>query len=204
MWRVARARFLSPLMPWVARIEKVWAELVALGRDRRQISDQAERTCAGSGPSTYFRPYFSKSAHTFGWTSDEQRSFEVLDAFVAAGGRNALLASETAMAWMRRAFAASFAALGVKRGDTVGIMLTNRPEFHLVDAAALHLGAQEFEQAALALARPRAGARAAEPHEGIGDVDRLLLTAPERGAEHLKTLARVSRALRPKCWSRPR
>lgn len=35
-------------------------------------------------------------------------------AFVAAGGRNALLASETAMAWMRRAFAASFAALGLK------------------------------------------------------------------------------------------
>ena len=32
------------------------------------------------------------------------------------------------------------AGLGVKRGDTVGIMLTNRPEFHLVDTAVLHLG----------------------------------------------------------------
>ena len=30
------------------------------------------------------------------------------------------------------------------RGDTVGIMLTNRPEFHLADTAALHLGAVPF------------------------------------------------------------
>ncbi|MET4167829.1 MULTISPECIES: AMP-dependent synthetase/ligase [Gordonia] len=42
------------------------------------------------------------------------------------------------------AIAGGLAALGVKRGDTVGIMLTNRPEFHLVDAAALHLGAIPF------------------------------------------------------------
>ena len=42
------------------------------------------------------------------------------------------------------AIAGGLAALGVKRGDTVGIMLTNRPEFHLVDAAALHLGAVPF------------------------------------------------------------
>ncbi|MGW9263021.1 AMP-dependent synthetase/ligase [Gordonia terrae] len=40
--------------------------------------------------------------------------------------------------------AGGLAALGVRRGDTVGIMLTNRPEFHLVDAAALHLGAVPF------------------------------------------------------------
>ena len=32
----------------------------------------------------------------------------------------------------------------VKPGDTVGIMLTNRPEFHLVDTAVLHLGAVPF------------------------------------------------------------
>ncbi len=35
-------------------------------------------------------------------------------------------------------------ALGVRRGDTVGFMLTNRPEFHLVDTAAMHLGAVPF------------------------------------------------------------
>ncbi|WP_156753456.1 AMP-dependent synthetase/ligase [Actinokineospora pegani] len=43
-----------------------------------------------------------------------------------------------------RRIAAGLAALGVGRGDTVGLMLTNRPEFHLVDAAALHLGAVPF------------------------------------------------------------
>ncbi|MRH90197.1 AMP-binding protein [Nocardia sp. SYP-A9097] len=43
-----------------------------------------------------------------------------------------------------RSIAAGLAGLGVRRGDTVGIMLTNRPEFHLVDTAALHLGATPF------------------------------------------------------------
>jgi long-subunit acyl-CoA synthetase (AMP-forming) len=40
--------------------------------------------------------------------------------------------------------ATGLAALGVKRGDAVAIMLTNRPEFHLVDTAALHAGATPF------------------------------------------------------------
>ena len=40
--------------------------------------------------------------------------------------------------------AKGLAALGVKRGDTVGLMLTNRPEFHLFDTAALHIGATPF------------------------------------------------------------
>jgi len=35
-------------------------------------------------------------------------------------------------------------ALGVRRGHAVAIMMTNRPEFHLVDCAALHLGATPF------------------------------------------------------------
>ena len=43
-----------------------------------------------------------------------------------------------------REIAAGLAALGVGHGDTVGILLTNRPEFHLVDTAALHLGAIPF------------------------------------------------------------
>ena len=34
--------------------------------------------------------------------------------------------------------------LGVGRGDTVGLMLTNRPEFNVVDAAAMLLGAAPF------------------------------------------------------------
>lgn len=40
--------------------------------------------------------------------------------------------------------AAGLAALGVERGDALALLLTNRPEFHLVDAAAMHLGAVPF------------------------------------------------------------
>ena len=43
-----------------------------------------------------------------------------------------------------RSIAAGLAALGVKRGDTVALMLVNRPEFHLCDTAAVHLGATAF------------------------------------------------------------
>src|SRR5215217_452756 len=42
------------------------------------------------------------------------------------------------------AIAGGLAALGVERGDAVGLMLLNRPEFHLLDTAALHLGATPF------------------------------------------------------------
>src|SRR3954470_6036187 len=40
--------------------------------------------------------------------------------------------------------AAGFAALGLQRGQTLGVMLTNRPEFHFADTAAMHLGATPF------------------------------------------------------------
>jgi long-subunit acyl-CoA synthetase (AMP-forming) len=40
--------------------------------------------------------------------------------------------------------AAGLAALGVERGDTVALMLTNRPEFNLADTGAMHLGATAF------------------------------------------------------------
>src|ERR671916_1765609 len=43
-----------------------------------------------------------------------------------------------------RRTAAGLAGLGLGRGDALGIMLTNRPEFHWFDAAALHLGATPF------------------------------------------------------------
>ncbi|BAD57759.1 AMP-dependent synthetase/ligase [Nocardia farcinica] len=43
-----------------------------------------------------------------------------------------------------RALAAGLAALGLKHGDTMGIMLTNRPEFNLIDTAAQHVGATPF------------------------------------------------------------
>jgi long-chain acyl-CoA synthetase len=40
--------------------------------------------------------------------------------------------------------AAGLAALGLEPGRTLAIMLSNRPEFHFFDAAALHLGATPF------------------------------------------------------------
>ncbi|MER7106915.1 AMP-dependent synthetase/ligase [Streptomyces sp. NPDC000229] len=40
--------------------------------------------------------------------------------------------------------AAGLHGLGVRHGDTVALMLTNRPEFHVVDCAAFHLGAIPF------------------------------------------------------------
>ena len=42
------------------------------------------------------------------------------------------------------AVAAGLAGLGLGRGDTIGLMLTNRPEFHFFDTAAMHLGATPF------------------------------------------------------------
>jgi long-subunit acyl-CoA synthetase (AMP-forming) len=43
-----------------------------------------------------------------------------------------------------RSIATGLHAVGVRPGDTVGILLRNGPEFHLVDAAVLHLGATPF------------------------------------------------------------
>ncbi|MEA2479145.1 MAG: long-chain acyl-CoA synthetase [Thermoleophilaceae bacterium] len=56
---------------------------------------------------------------------------------------------ELSMTWAEYAekvekLAAGLAGLGLKRGDTIGVMLNNRPEFHWVDAAAMHLGATPY------------------------------------------------------------
>src|SRR3954469_10465822 len=40
--------------------------------------------------------------------------------------------------------AAGLASLGLERGQTIGLLLNNRPEFHLVDTAAMHLGATPY------------------------------------------------------------
>src|ERR687897_386399 len=42
------------------------------------------------------------------------------------------------------AFARGLHELGVRRGDTVALMLGNRPEFHIADLAAMSLGATPF------------------------------------------------------------
>jgi long-chain acyl-CoA synthetase len=43
-----------------------------------------------------------------------------------------------------RRVAAGLAGLGLERGQAMGLMLTNRPDFHWFDAGALHLGATPF------------------------------------------------------------
>src|SRR5215213_5941767 len=56
---------------------------------------------------------------------------------------------ELSMTWAEyadkvRATAAGLAGLGLSRGQNMALLLTNRPEFHWFDAAALHLGATPF------------------------------------------------------------
>ena len=55
------------------------------------------------------------------------------------------------MAWTWREYAeraaaaaAGFGGIGVRRGDTVAMWLSNRPEFHVADTAAMQLGAAPF------------------------------------------------------------
>src|SRR5689334_15139186 len=43
-----------------------------------------------------------------------------------------------------RRVAAGLAELGLGQGDTLGLLLSNRPEFHIADAGALLLGATPF------------------------------------------------------------
>ena len=43
-----------------------------------------------------------------------------------------------------RRIATGLHALGIRRGDTVAMLLSNRPEFDLIDTAAIHLGATPF------------------------------------------------------------
>ena len=59
------------------------------------------------------------------------------------------LGGEVSLTWaeyaeMVRKMAAGLAQLGLRRGDTLACMLTNRPEFHVIDAAAMHIGATAF------------------------------------------------------------
>jgi long-subunit acyl-CoA synthetase (AMP-forming) len=43
-----------------------------------------------------------------------------------------------------RTLAAGLASVGLGRGDTVALLIGNRPEFHLIDTASFHLGAIPF------------------------------------------------------------
>ena len=71
-----------------------------------------------------------------------------------------------------REVAAGLAGLGLQRGDIVACWLSNRPEFHIADAAAMHLGAASFS------VYPTYTAEQAE--HVIGDAGaRILITEPQ-------------------------
>jgi long-subunit acyl-CoA synthetase (AMP-forming)/phytoene dehydrogenase-like protein len=65
-----------------------------------------------------------------------------LVALRSADGKTELTFAEYAKRVRR--IAAGLSALGVRRGDRVALMLSNRPEFHLIDTATVHLGATPF------------------------------------------------------------
>ena len=77
------------------------------------------------------------------------------DAFASTAAAHAdepaLRTPDGNVAWTWREYAdrvgdaaAGFDGIGVRRGDTVAMWLSNRPEFHVADAAALQLGAAPF------------------------------------------------------------
>ncbi|MEV4153190.1 AMP-binding protein [Nocardia salmonicida] len=77
---------------------------------------------------------------------------EAFQATVAMGGDTTALRSHdrtSQYSWRQygeavRDIACGLLELSVEKGETIGLMLSNRPEFHLVDAAALHVGATPF------------------------------------------------------------
>ncbi len=109
-----------------------------------------------------------------------------------------------------RRLAGGFHALGVRRGDTVAFMLTNRPEFHLLDTAVMHLGATPFsiyntsseEQIAYLLTDAANRVivvesafvdRARRAIESTGTVEHLIVIDADPHPDHL-TLAELERA----------
>lgn len=64
------------------------------------------------------------------------------------------------------AYAGGFAGLGVRRGEVVGLMLANRPEFFVVDTAAQHLGATPYSVYNTSSPEPGDGHRAPVPAHG--------------------------------------
>ena len=66
------------------------------------------------------------------------------DAIAIRSGDGATVLTWRHYAQRVRAVASGLAGLGVGPGDTVALMLTNRPEFHLCDTSVLHTGATPF------------------------------------------------------------
>ena len=77
--------------------------------------------------------------------------------------------------------AGGLARLGVGRGDTVAIMLGNRPEFHIADLAAAMLGATPFSIYSDLSARGDPVPDRATPARKVAIVEQAYLRADARG-----------------------
>ena len=80
--------------------------------------------------------------------------------------------------------AAGLASLGVERGDTVALMLTNRPEFNIADTGALHLGATAFSVYNTSTPS-RSSTCSATPANRVAITERAFLPVVPRGAAAL-------------------
>jgi long-chain acyl-CoA synthetase len=106
-----------------------------------------------------------------------------------------------------RSIATGLAALGIGTGDTVGLMLDSRNEFHLVDTAALHLGALPFSiynsnppekivpmlqnsNARIVIAEPHYAAALVEAAKDAPEVERIVVVDGGGDTDHL-TLAEL-------------
>jgi long-chain acyl-CoA synthetase len=91
--------------------------------------------------------------------------------------------------------AGSLTALGVSRGDTVGLMLRNRPQFNLLDAAVLHLGAVPWSIYLTSSAEQvRVFLSGAESRVVIGEsdlMDTIQAAAAETAVEHVIDIAEL-------------
>jgi long-subunit acyl-CoA synthetase (AMP-forming) len=98
-----------------------------------------------------------------------------------------------------RSVAAGLAALGVRKGDAVGLMLANCSEFHILDNAAIHLGAAPFSiyftnpvdqilpiiansQARVVFAQPQYAETMAEVARRAGHIEHIVVLGDEAGA----------------------
>ncbi len=81
-------------------------------------------------------PSFCHALQHWARSTPDQPAVSNLDASMALSWREYSARIESV--------ASGLHSLGVRRGDTVALMLTNRPEFNVVDAAAIHLRAIPF------------------------------------------------------------
>jgi long-chain acyl-CoA synthetase len=159
----------------------------------------------------------SAERYATGGPAPELRAQSLYEAFAATvarlGDDVALRSGEEAVTWNElaarvRRIAGGLAALGVKKGDAVAMMLSNRPEFIACDLAAVALGAVPFsiyqtsspEQIAYVVGD--AGARVAivesahleafeRAREELPAVEHLVVIDGEGGTETLAGLERL-------------